>query len=45
MGVRSTPARITSELAKDHLDFARDVLDTVRAHLPSAMKQAGTELG
>ena len=34
MQVRSTPAQITRETAKDHLDFLRDVLETLRAHMP-----------
>jgi hypothetical protein len=36
MRVRSTPSQVTPELAKDHLDFARDVLETLRSHLPTA---------
>ena len=31
MRVRSTPSQVTSELAKDHLNFARDVLETLRS--------------
>lgn len=34
MQVRSTPAQITLETAKDHLEFVRDVLETLRAHMP-----------
>ncbi len=31
MRVRSTPSQVTSVLAKDHLNFARDVLETLRS--------------
>jgi hypothetical protein len=31
MRVRSTPSQVASELAKDHLDFARDLLETLRS--------------
>ncbi len=34
MQVRSSPGEITREIAKDRLDFARDVLETLRAHMP-----------
>jgi hypothetical protein len=36
MRVRSTPSQVTSVLAKDHLNFARDVLETLRPVGPSA---------
>ena len=36
MQVRSTPAQITRETAKDHLEFVRDLLETVRTHLPTS---------
>lgn len=32
--VRATPTQITREIAEDHLQFARDVLETLRAHMP-----------
>jgi hypothetical protein len=31
MRVRLTPSQVTSELAKDRLNFAREVLETLRS--------------
>jgi hypothetical protein len=33
MRVVSTPAHVTEELARDHIEFVRDVIETLRVHL------------
>jgi hypothetical protein len=34
--VRATPAQITREIADDHLQLVRDILETLRSRMPAA---------